>query len=65
MDGEPFGNRNRQGKMKHKVNIYDIEHDKMTIREFGSRMQAEDYALALKRFFLNRPNPAPIFIEVI
>lgn len=50
--------------MTHKVMVYDIEHDRQTTREFESARAAHDYATALKRFWLNRPNPAPVHVEV-
>lgn len=51
--------------MKHEVMVYDIEHDRKTLRQFDSAVAAHEYARALKQFWLNRPNPAPVHIEVL
>lgn len=51
--------------MKAQVMVYDIEGDKKTTREFANKELAEDYALNLKRVLLDRPNPAPVHIEVL
>lgn len=65
MDSKFKGNGNRQGKMKHKVQLYDIEHDQSQWREFETYEAAKQNADELKKFFIERLNPAPVFIDVM
>ncbi len=65
MDSKFKGNGHRQGKMKHKVQFYDIEHDATQWAEFETYEAAKRNAEELKKFFLNRTHPAPVFIDVM
>lgn len=51
--------------MRHKVQLYDIEKDKSTWREFDTYEAAKSYANELTQLFLNQAHPAPVFIDVM
>lgn len=50
---------------KYKVMIYNIAEDTRAIREFTSPTGAASYANAMKQFYLDRPDPAPVHIDLL